>query len=173
MSQLIIIRGNSGSGKTTVAKALQHRLGHNVMLLSQDAIRRDLLRVKDGPDTKALPLLCEMLRYGQTHCEVIILEGILHSDWYAPLFELARELFPNRILAYYYDLSFEETLARHASKENSSEFGAREMREWWQEKDFMDVIPETVIPARLSKDDTVEMILEQLSRYAHTQQDES
>ena len=36
MAKLVIIRGNSGSGKTTVAKALQHRLGHHVLLLSQD-----------------------------------------------------------------------------------------------------------------------------------------
>ncbi len=50
MSKLVIIRGNSGSGKTTVAKALQHKLGHNIMVISQDVIRRDILRVKDGAD---------------------------------------------------------------------------------------------------------------------------
>lgn len=65
MSKLIIIRGNSGSGKTTVAKALQQRFGHNTMLISQDVIRRDILRVKDGVDTKVLPLLKELLLYGK------------------------------------------------------------------------------------------------------------
>ena len=43
MSKLVIIRGNSGSGKTTTAKMLQHRLGRNIMLLSQDVIRREML----------------------------------------------------------------------------------------------------------------------------------
>ena len=39
--KIIIIRGNSGSGKTTVAKELCKRLGNsNVMLLSQDVVRR-------------------------------------------------------------------------------------------------------------------------------------
>ena len=65
MSKLVIIRGNSGSGKTTVAKAPQHELGHNVMVVSQDVVRREMLRVKDKAGTKALPLLSELLMYGK------------------------------------------------------------------------------------------------------------
>lgn len=64
MQKLIILRGNSGSGKTTVAKELQIRFGRNTMLISQDSIRRDMLRVKDGKDTKALPLMKKLLEYG-------------------------------------------------------------------------------------------------------------
>lgn len=74
MSKLVIIRGNSGSGKTTTAKALQHRLGRNIMVLSQDVIRREILWVKDGFGTEALPLLMDMLQYGYHHCETVILE---------------------------------------------------------------------------------------------------
>ena len=57
MTKLIILRGNSGSGKTTVAKALQEKLGYNTMRISQDEVRRNMLWVKDGIDTKALPLM--------------------------------------------------------------------------------------------------------------------
>ena len=45
MSKLIILRGNSGSGKTTVARALQRKFGRNTMVISQDIIRRDMLWV--------------------------------------------------------------------------------------------------------------------------------
>ena len=55
MLQLLL--GGSGSGKTTIAKELQQMFGNNTMLISQDAIRRDMLKVKDGENTKALPLL--------------------------------------------------------------------------------------------------------------------
>ena len=48
MKKLIILRGNSGSGKTTIAKELQKRFGRNTMLISQDMVRRDMLWVKDG-----------------------------------------------------------------------------------------------------------------------------
>ena len=53
MKKIIILRGNSGSGKTTVARALQKKFGYNTMMISQDEIRRNILWVKDGVDTKA------------------------------------------------------------------------------------------------------------------------
>ena len=37
-NKLIILRGNSGSGKTTIAKELQQVFGNNTMLISQDVI---------------------------------------------------------------------------------------------------------------------------------------
>lgn len=52
MLKLIILRGNSGSGKTTIAKELQNRFGMNTMLISQDVIRRDMLKVKDGANNE-------------------------------------------------------------------------------------------------------------------------
>ncbi len=110
MKKLIVLRGNSGSGKTTVAKELQNRFGNNTMLLSQDVIRRDMLKVKDGENTLALPLMKELLRYGNAHSDIVILEGILRADWYQPLFELAVALYGADIYAYYFDISFEETL---------------------------------------------------------------
>ena len=65
--------GASGSGKTTVAKELQKKFGYNTMLISQDEIRRNILRVKDGIDTKALPLMIELLKYGYEHSDIVIL----------------------------------------------------------------------------------------------------
>lgn len=47
MSKLIIIRGNSGSGKSPLAKALQKKIGRNTMVISQDTVRRDMLWVRD------------------------------------------------------------------------------------------------------------------------------
>lgn len=41
MKKIIILRGNSGSGKTTIAKELQKQFGRNTMLISQDGIRRN------------------------------------------------------------------------------------------------------------------------------------
>ena len=64
MKKIIILRGNSGSGKTTVARALQKKFGYNTMMISQDEIRRNILWVKDGVDTKALPLMIELMKYG-------------------------------------------------------------------------------------------------------------
>ena len=145
MSKLIILRGNSGSGKTTVAKALQEKLGYNTMRISQDEVRRNMLWVKDGKDTKALPLMAELLKYGKVHSELTILEGIMYADWYKPLFELAIQLYDTKVYAYYFDIPFEETLKRHQTKPNCNEFGEEAMRKWWREKDFSGVLMERII----------------------------
>lgn len=158
MAKLIIIRGNSGSGKSTVAKSLQKKFGQNTMLISQDAVRRDMLWVEDGPETKALPLLIELLRYGRRHSEVVILEGILDAVWYRKLFETALREFPSNIHAYYYDLPFAETLLRHQTKPNCHEFGESDMRRWWKEKDYIGIIPEKILTSDMKQEDAVELI---------------
>lgn len=155
MSKLIILRGNSGSGKTTIAKELQKKFGRNTMLISQDVIRRDMLKVKDGQNTEAIPLMKELLIYGRSHSEVVILEGIMYADWYRPLFELAVQLYGNSIYAYYFDLPFEETFKRHQSKPNCNDFGEEEMRRWWREKDFSEVLSEKSITSEKDEESIV------------------
>ncbi|MCI9370978.1 MAG: kinase [Lachnospiraceae bacterium] len=163
MSTLIILRGNSGSGKSSVAKALQRKFGRNTLVISQDIIRREMLWVCDGEDTLALPLLTELLRYGNAHCKYIILEGILNADWYKPLFELAIEIFKDKIFAYYYDIPFEETLKRHETRDKKFEFGEKEMRKWWNEKDFIGIIPEKVLKQEISFEEAVNIIFRDIS----------
>ncbi|MBM3210138.1 hypothetical protein FJZ39_02255 [Candidatus Saccharibacteria bacterium] len=53
-AKLIIIRGNSGSGKSTIAKRLQHKLDYGTMLVSQDVVRREILRCKDTPGNPSI-----------------------------------------------------------------------------------------------------------------------
>ena len=158
MSKLIILRGNSGSGKTTVAKELQNRFGNNTMCISQDVIRRDILKVKDGENTQALPLMKELLIYGNSHSNIVILEGIMYADWYKSLIELAVQLFGTEIYAYYFDIPFEETLKRHQTKPNCHDFGEEAMRRWWREKDFSDVLNEICITAEKDMESIVKDI---------------
>ena len=155
MRKLIILRGNSGSGKTTIAKELQKRLGQNAMLISQDEIRRNMLNVKDGEDTPALPLMKELLIYGSKHSDFVIWEGIINREWYKPLFELAVQLYGTEVYAYYFDLTFEETLKRHLTRPKCHEFGEESMRRWWREKDFSDVLNEICITSERDKESII------------------
>ena len=161
MGKLIILRGNSGSGKTTVAKELQKKFGYNTMPISQDEIRRNILRVKDGIDTKALPLMIELLKYGYEHSDIVILGGIMHEEWYNPLFKVANELYGSNVYAYYFDLSFEETVRRHNTR--NREFGEKDMRRWWREKDFSSVLREQAITCEMDTDSIVEKIYSDLN----------
>ncbi len=163
MSKLIIIRGNSGSGKSTVAKALQQKIGRNTMLISQDMVRREILWAKDGAGTTKLPLMINMLQYGRQHCEVVIMEGILCASWYRELFETAMQEFHSNIFAYYYNLPFEETVLRHQTRAKQSAFGEAEMKCWWNEKDYIGFIPEKIFTKETSLDEAVDLIYSDIS----------
>lgn len=159
MSKLIILRGNSGSGKTTVAKALQQKLGPNTMRLSHDTVRMEILHVwgEQGIE-KSLPLMMELLKYARDNSNVTVIEGVLPAKEYSALFDLATELYGKDIFAWYYDIPFEETLRRHGTKPNRNDFGETEMRRWWREKDYLPQIREEIIDSGKSVDETVEMI---------------
>ncbi|BCK00694.1 P-loop NTPase family protein [Anaerocolumna chitinilytica] len=61
-------------------------------------------------------------------------------------------------MAYYFDIPFEETLIRHQQKPNAHEFGEVDMRKWWQERDFLGIIPEVKLSMDLSLNDIVNQI---------------
>ncbi len=164
MKKLIILRGNSGSGKTTIAKELQKEFGSNTMLISQDVIRRDILKVKDGENTPALPLMKELLVYGNRYCEIVVMEGIMYSEWYRTLFELAIQLYGDEIYAYYFDIPFEETLKRHQTKPNCHEFGKDAMEKWWREKDFSNILKEIAITEEKNMESIVADICNEVLR---------
>lgn len=159
MTKLVLIRGNAGSGKTSLATALQERLGEGTLLLSQDLLRRTMLHAKDSFDTPTIPLILTLFDWGKTNSSVIILEGILRSDWYAPVWESIAEQFAGAIYAYYYDLPFEETLRRHTTRPKAAEFGEDSLRRWWLEKDYLIQIAETKLSSQLTLDQAVSLIL--------------
>ena len=110
---------------------------------------------------EADPIGCaQLLRYGRAHSAVTILEGILPSSAYAPLFAAAADLFgAENLFAYYYDLPFAETLARHATKPNRADFGEAEMRRWWQGRDLAGSLRETVFGPELSLEEAAAQVL--------------
>lgn len=160
MAQLITLRGNSGSGKTSTAKALQERLGRNTLLISQDVIRREIMRTPDGPETLIIPMIIEMVRYGRTVCPYIIVEGIFKREWYTDMFEQVMQLCESPVLTYYFDIPFEETVRRHQLRDKVNEFGEEAMRRWWNEKDYIPLLNEKTLTA----EDELNSILETIVR---------
>ena len=165
MHKLILLRGNSGSGKTTVAKQLQEKFGSNTMLISHDMVRKQILYVwsREGVE-KSQPLMIELMKYGKRNSEITIMEGILPSKDYAQLFEAAVEEYGSNIYSYYWDIPFEETVRRHSTKPNRNDFGEDDMRRWWKEKDYLDMIPQTMIDKDMSVEEAVELIYRDVTK---------
>ncbi len=161
MSKIILIRGNSGSGKTTVANELHDILGPGNLLISQDYVRRTMLNVKDRPLNLSIGLIESMIDYGIKNCEYTIIEGILANNKYG---EMLRNILKkaSNVNAYYYDLSFEETIRRHDTKENT-DFDSDKMREWFVPHDLLEIKNEKIISENISKDEMIKLMLADLT----------
>jgi predicted kinase len=62
-TRLVILRGNSASGKSTIAKLLRERLGRGVAWVEQDYLRRTVLREHDRPGLPNIGLIDMVARY--------------------------------------------------------------------------------------------------------------
>lgn len=152
MNSLILIRGNSGSGKTTVAKKVQERLGKGTMLISQDDIRIRLLNPADAHTASTVDLIYKLAMYGSELGANVIVEGILSNKKYAHMLHKLVSDFDGSVHAYYFDIPFEETVKRHQSKPNKDEFGVEAMKRWWREKDYLGMDNELIFGAKLSSE---------------------
>lgn len=128
MTKLIILRGNSGSGKTTIARLLQQEFGKETLLVSQDVVRREMLRVKDTAHNLSIDLIKKIAMYGKDRCSYVIVEGILATSRYRSMLLDLIDYFDGKAWVYYFDLPFAETLLRHQKRANSREFGEPELR---------------------------------------------
>ena len=158
MPKLVILRGNSGSGKSTVAKEVRKRMGYGTALIEQDYIRRTLLREKDQPGQPNIRLIDMTVRFSLDQGYNVVLEGILPKKHYGEM--LAHLIKDHAAVSYiyYFDIPFEETLQRHKTKPNSHEFGEKEMRQWYLPQDFLDTKNEQVISHTLSSKEIIDRI---------------
>lgn len=66
-TRLIVLRGNSASGKSSVAAGLRERYDRGVALVSQDTLRRDVLRERDVPGGANIGLIELTVRHALDH----------------------------------------------------------------------------------------------------------
>ncbi len=159
LTKLVILRGNSGSGKSTVAKILREKIDGKVAIVEQDYFRRFVLKEKGvGQTSDNIGLIKQTVEYAQSRNYLVILEGILHLDRYKKmLYELVED--NKNSLLYYFDISLKETLKRHDTKPNAHEFGEKELREWYKPQDFLGLENERIISENQTLSETVDMIL--------------
>lgn len=172
MSRLIIIRGNSGSGKSTVAKRLRREMGYGTTLVQQDVVRREILRVQDKPGNPAIQLIADIALYAHSIGDNVVIEGIMPADRYGDMLHSVAGQF-GETFVYYFDIPFEETLRRHNTKLNAHEFGEKEMREWWCERDVLGE-DDRIITSDMSEDEIITKIMKDITedenKLPHNQQ---
>jgi len=159
-SKLVVIRGNSGSGKGTVAKKIRELSDRKIALVEQDYLRRSVLKEKEKEGTNNIDLIFQTVTFALSREYDVILEGILNFSRYGEMLKDLEQSCPDNHF-YYLDISLQESLKRHATKPNAHEFGEKEMTEWYKPLDLTGFANEIVIPEPSSTLETVRLIREQ------------
>ncbi|MEV4349917.1 AAA family ATPase [Actinoplanes sp. NPDC049596] len=158
---LVVLRGASGSGKTTVAREVRRRYGRGCALIEQDYIRRVLLREHGSDDTPAVTpsFLVSVVEAALGHGYHVVLEGILHTGQYGGPMRSLIAAYDGPAGAYWLDVSFDETVRRHQQRPEPIPVTAARMREWYSPLDLLGVPGEQVIPETSTLEQTVTEIL--------------
>jgi predicted kinase len=158
-TQLIVIRGNSGSGKSTVAREVRMRVGRGCALVEQDYLRRILLREHESVQKPIAPELIGLnVRFALGRGYHVILEGILDRERYGDMIAGLRREHAGETHLFYMDVSFPETLRRHATRPQSAEFTGDNMRDWYRRRDTLGLPGELVIPESSTLAETIALI---------------
>jgi predicted kinase len=157
--RLIVLRGNSASGKSTVAAQIRALYGRGIAIVAQDNLRRIVLRERDVPGGANIGLIEQVARYALDAGYHTIVEGILYAAHYGPMLQRLADSHAGPSHRYYLDVPFEETLRRHAGKPQAAEYGRAEMSEWYRDKDLLPGGVEAIIPGDSSLEATVRRIL--------------
>ncbi|WP_183068956.1 AAA family ATPase [Streptomyces sp. gCLA4] len=156
---LIVLRGNSGSGKSSVATELRQRVGRGLALIGQDNVRRVILKEKDITGAANIGLIDTIARYSLDHGFHTVVEGILTASRYGDMITTLYQDHRERSHFFYLDVPFEETVVRHSTRPQAADFSPEEMAEWYRKEDLLTTVPEHVIGAESTLDDTVSQIL--------------
>jgi predicted kinase len=159
-TRLIILRGNSASGKSSTAAEIRRRHGRrDLAVVGQDNLRRDVLRERDLPGGANIGLIDLVARYALSHGFHVIVEGIFYADRYAEMLMALIDEYQGLTCCYYFDVPFDETLRRHATKPLAGNYGAAEMKAWYRALDLLPGGVEHIIPAEMPQDEIVRRIM--------------
>jgi len=159
-TKLIVIRGNSGSGKSKIAQCIREKWGsHGLALVGQDMLRREILKVGDDPANPAVGLIDLTARYALDHGYHVIVEGILSSDNHSEMLKNLIADHRGKSTCFYLDIPFEETLRRHVTKPQARKYGEESMCRWYRPLDLIPKLHETIIPDTSSLEDSTARIL--------------
>ena len=152
----MVVRGNSGSGKSTVARAL--RSGADVVWVSQDLLRREVLGARDVPGGLTVDLVDAAARFALDRGCNVVVDGILGASKYGAMLRCLARDHLGVTRAYLLDVPFEETVRRHATKPVADDFGEAELRDWYHPTPLVPGLDETVVGPESSAERTASSI---------------
>lgn len=158
-----MIRGNSGSGKSSLAKAIRAARPRGVAIIGHDVLRREILHVRDHPEALSVPYMDLSARFALDHGLHVVIEGILHSEIYGATLARLRSDHLGITRAYRYELELDETLRRHRTKALAEEVSVDTVASWYRSSDPVRELDERVFDASVSARGALERVLADVS----------
>ncbi|MDQ2844946.1 MAG: AAA family ATPase [Actinomycetota bacterium] len=159
---LIVIRGNSASGKSTLALRLQHALGPGTANIGQDHFRRIVLREHDVPGGTNIGFIDSSARYCLAAGWNVIVEGILIASHYGDMLRALVSSHQGPTHLYYIRVDLEETVRRHQARPLAAKVPSAKLYEWFHADDLLGLPGEIVIDGAAPLDVVQESILDDI-----------
>lgn len=146
-------------GKSTTARALRRLHPGRFVWLEQDNFRRVVVD-EDGlaPRPLTVDLIDRCARLALGDGRDVIIEGILDAARYGAMLRALHDVYPDSSALYYFSISFEETMRRHATRPSADAFGREDMAAWYRDDDRLTGVPEYMI----DEHDSLEQILDRI-----------
>jgi chloramphenicol 3-O-phosphotransferase len=162
LPHLVVLRGPSESGKSTVARQLFERATSRVCLIQQDHYRF-IFRPAGGGSLPNAATLHRMIEHNVTAALSdgynVILEGILSQRSYGEVIDRIFEAERSVNFLYSFDISIEESLRRNSTRAVDHPGSTEDdMRDWFPHAHPWGHHIERLIPESASVDETVRQI---------------
>jgi hypothetical protein len=158
---LVVIRGNSGSGKTTTPAKFAAAMAGGARWSSRTTCGASCsASTTPAEPTRSRPgFITAVARNALDLGYHVVLEGILHTDRYADVLRQLIDQHSGPSYVYYLNVSFAETVRRHHTRAEQVNFTPELMRDWYQHEDLLGTDGEHVIGETSMFDQTVDAIL--------------
>lgn len=159
-SKLIVLRGPSGAGKSTVAKLVHRHATNKTALIDQDYYRHTMFNNLHSDLEAPRYVMFAGIQTALDHGYDVIVEGFLGMGKYKTYFDelLAHHSAENYF--FYFDVSFDETLRRHSTRQKSSQLTIEKMEELYSRTGPSGYLGERIIPEITSAEQACRLIIE-------------
>ena len=161
-NKLIILRGPSASGKTTIAEKLFELAKKKTALIQQDHYRF-IFKPSGGGSKPNSEVIHKMIEHNVSTALLagydVILEGILTVKSYQNIIERIIDSHEGESYIFYFNTSLEETIRRHQSKKGNFNYGSEEMKQWYADSQKSEHKLEILIPEDYSINQSIDKII--------------
>ncbi|HET7640787.1 MAG TPA: AAA family ATPase [Ktedonobacteraceae bacterium] len=159
MAKLIILRGPSGAGKSTVSELLKQRVATKLGVFEQDHYRHGTFNRLDIDNEVGRHAMFGAVQATLEYGTDVVMEGIMNKAKYEPYFNKLFKDHPDENYFFYFDVSAEETVRRHATRSKSQHISDQEMLSWYGRAGRFDYPGEVIIPQDCSAEQAFEKII--------------